>query len=91
MVFKRYSSPYSLFDELIETNQFSDFISTLNDKVIEDLEYELWLHKIYDKSFEQFKRDIIMSRDAQAGYMDETEIKTTVKKSNEILSSFKPQ
>ena len=40
---------------------------------------------------EQFKRDIIMSRDAQAGYMDETEIKTTVLKSNEILSSFKPQ
>ena len=91
MVFKRYSSPYSLFDELIETNQFSDFISTLNDKVIEDLEYELWLHKIYDKSFEQFKKDVIMSRDAQAGYMDENEIKTTVKKSNEILSSFKPQ
>ena len=91
MVFKRYSSPYSLFDELIETNQFSDFISTLNDKAIEDLEYELWLHKIYDKSFEQFKKDVIMSRDAQAGYMDENEIKTTVKKSNEILSSFKPQ
>ena len=91
MVFKRYSSPFSLFDELIESNQFNDFIVTLNTKYIEDLEYELWLHKVYDKSFEEFKKDISISRDAQAGYMDEEDVKATVKKSNEILSNFKPQ
>ena len=91
MVFKRYSSPFSLFDELIESNQFNDFIVTLNAKYIEDLEYDLWLHKVYDKSFEEFKKDISISRDAQAGYMDEEDVKATVKKSNEILSNFKPQ
>ena len=91
MVFKRYSSPFSLFDELIESNQFNDFIVTLNTKYIEDLEYDLWLHKVYDKSFEEFKKDISISRDAQAGYMNEEDVKATVKKSNEILSNFKPQ
>ena len=91
MVFKRYSSPFSLFDELIESNQFNDFIVTLNTKYIEDLEYELWLHKVYDKSFEEFKKDISISRDAQAGYMNEEDVKATVKKSNEILSNFTPQ
>ena len=91
MVFKRYSSPFSLFDELIESNQFNDFIVTLNTKYIEDLEYDLWLHKVYDKSFEEFKKDISISRDAQAGYMDEEDVKATVKKANEILSNFKPQ
>ena len=91
MVFKRYSSPFSLFDELIESNQFNDFIVTLNTKYIEDLEYDLWLHKVYDKSFEEFKKDISISRDAQAGYMNEEDVKTTVKKSNEILSNFTPQ
>ena len=91
MVFKRYSNPFSLFDELIESNQFNDFIMTLNTKYIEDLEYELWLHKVYDKSFEEFKKDISISRDAQAGYMDEEDVKATVKKSNEILSNFTPQ
>ena len=90
-MFKRYSNPFSLFDELIESNQFNDFIMTLNTKYIEDLEYELWLHKVYDKSFEEFKKDISISRDAQAGYMDEEDVKATVKKSNEILSNFKPQ
>ena len=91
MVFKRYSNPFSLFDELIESNQFNDFIMNLNTKYIEDLEYELWLHKVYDKSFEEFKKDISISRDAQAGYMNEEDVKATVKKSNEILSNFKPQ
>ena len=91
MVFKRYSNPFSLFDELIESNQFNDFIMTLNTKYIEDLEYDLWLHKVYDKSFEEFKKDISISRDAQAGYMNEEDVKATVKKSNEILSNFKPQ
>lgn len=90
-MFKRYSNPFSLFDELIESNQFNDFIMTLNTKYIEDLEYELWLHKVYDKSFEEFKKDISISRDAQAGYMNEEDIKATVKKSNEILSNFTPQ
>ena len=90
-MFKRYSNPFSLFDELIESNQFNDFIMTLNTKYIEDLEYDLWLHKVYDKSFEEFKKDISISRDAQAGYMNEEDVKATVKKSNEILSNFKPQ
>ena len=90
-MFKRYSNPFSLFDELIESNQFNDFIMTLNTKYIEDLEYELWLHKVYDKSFEEFKKDISISRDAQAGYMNEDDVKATVKKSNEILSNFTPQ
>lgn len=64
---------------------------TLNTKYIEDLEYDLWLHKVYDKSFEEFKKDINISRDAQAGYMNEDDVKATVKKSNEILSNFTPQ
>ncbi len=91
MVFKRYSNPFSLFNELIESNQFNDFIITLNQKYLDDIEYDLWLHKVYDKSFEEFKKDISISRDAQAGYMNEEDVKATVKKSNEILSNFTPQ
>lgn len=91
MVFKRYSNPFSLFNELIESNQFNDFIITLNQKYLDDIEYDLWLHKVYNKSFEEFKKDISISRDAQAGYMNEEDVKATVKKSNEILSNFTPQ
>ena len=91
MIFKRYSSPFSLLDPLIENNQLSDFITTIHNKYVEDLEYELWLHKVYDKSFEEFKKDMSISKDAQSGYMEDEDIKTTVKKSYDILSNFRPQ
>lgn len=91
MVFKRYSNPLSLFDELIENNQFSDFIDTLNDKYIEEFTYDYWIHKVFDKSFDDFKKEIKLSNDAQVGYMNEEDIKATINKSKDILSNFKPQ
>ena len=91
MVFKRYSNPISLFDELIENNQFSDFIDTLYDKYIEEFTYDYWIHKVFDKSFDDFKKEIQLSNDAQHGYMDEEDVKTTINKSYDILSNFKPQ
>ena len=68
----------------------SDFIDTLVEKNNEDLELKVWLHKVYDKSFSEFTKNI-HSQDAQIEEMDMEEAKTTVKKSYEILSNFQPQ
>ena len=78
-------------DSLIENNQFSEFISTMINIRDDELLFEVWLHKCYDKTFNEFKKDIQLSSDAQAGYMDEDDIKTTVKKSKDILSGFTPR
>lgn len=90
MVFKRYSNPFSLLDELIENDMFSGFIDTLLEKNNEDLELKVWLHKVYDKSFSEFTSKI-HNQDAQTDEMNVEEAKTTVKKSYEILSNFQPQ
>ena len=65
----------------------------INSKYIEELEYDVWLHRpeTYGKSFDDFKKDIHLSKDAQIGYMDGEDVKTTLRKSNDILSNFKPQ
>lgn len=76
---------------MIETNQLADFISTLKTKYVEDLEYDIWLHKVFNKSFEEFKEYMTISKDAQNGYMNENEIKTTIQKSADILGDFIPQ
>ena len=78
-------------DSLIEYNQFSEFISTMINIRDDELLFEVWLHKCYDKTFNEFKKDIQLSSDAQAGYMDEDDVKTTVKKSKDILSGFTPR
>ena len=91
MIFKRYSSPFILIDELIESNQFDDFIPTIINNRNDDLLFEVWLHKVYDKSFTEFKDSVDTSTIAQTEALTEDEIKTTIKKSKEMLSDFKPQ
>ena len=76
---------------LIENNKFSDFIITLNERYIEEFTYDYWIHKVYDRSYDEFKEEIRLSNDAQRGYMDIEDIKATINNSNEILSNFKPQ
>lgn len=91
MIFKRYSSPFILIDELIESNQFNDFIPTIINNRNDDLLFEVWLHKVYDKSFTEFKESVDTSELAQTEALTEDEIKTTINKSKEMLSDFKPQ
>ena len=76
---------------LIENNKFSDFIIALNERYIEEFTYDYWIHKVYDKSYDEFKEEIRLSNEAQRGYMDIEDIKATINNSNEILSNFKPQ
>ena len=76
---------------LIKNNKFTNFIMNLNEKCIEEDLYEYWLHRVFNKSYPDFKKDIQLSNDAQRGYMDVDEVKTVVQKSNEILSNFTPQ
>lgn len=68
----------------------SDYIDTLIDKYNEDISLEVWLHKVYDKSFSEFTKNI-HNQNAQVDVMDKEEVKTTIKKSYEILSKFQPQ
>lgn len=90
-MFKRYANPFYLFDNLIENNEFSDYISSVNSKYIEELEYDVWLHKAYNQSFNEFRDNIQLTRDAQSGYMNEEDVKTTIQNSSDILSNFTPQ
>lgn len=87
LIFRRYSNPFSLIDPLIEYNQFSDFIDTINEKVVEDMEFDYWLHKVYDKSFVEFKKQI---NEVVEVNMNEDEIKATLNKSNAMLANFDP-
>ena len=43
LVFKRYSSPFLLLDNLIENGRFLEFIMELLDMHEEEQIYELWL------------------------------------------------
>lgn len=90
LVYRRYSNPLTLLDSLIENEMFSDHIDTLNEKAIFDFEFDVWLHKVEDKSFNDWRKEIHSDVEARNVKIDKNELKTTVLKSSNILNSFEP-
>ena len=69
---------------------FSSHIDTLNEKVMFDFEFKVWLHKVDDKSFNDWRDELHSKAEARSIRIDENELKTTVLKSSNILNSFEP-
>lgn len=90
LVYHRYSNPLTLLDSLIDNGMLSDYIDTLNEKAVFDFEFDVWLHKVMDMSFDDWRKQIHSNVEARTVEMDETEIKTTVLKSSNILNGFEP-
>ena len=57
----------------------TEFINLENDRLL----WELYLHKVFDKSFEEFKSSFPVTQPKE-------DIETTVKDSKSILESFIP-
>ena len=75
------------------TGQFCDFIDnfieTINKEKKDEAEWEIFLHKIWDKSFSEFKEEITVKEENQS--MTTATIETTVAHSVNILKSFNPE
>ena len=89
LLFKRYADPFSLLNGYIQTSRFCEFINVLCEQKIEDDRWELYLHKVWDKSFAEFNESLNVTQ-AQV-QMSEFEVETTVKKSMDILGNFNPE
>ena len=51
LLFKRYASPFLLFDELIVNGQSFEFIQDMLKEIQEESIYKLWLYKGFDKDY----------------------------------------
>lgn len=99
LLFKRYASPFSLIDEMIHLERFSEFVSEFMDIYIEERDnkewWELYLHHPYlRKSFSDFKKEMTKANPEiqRKNYepFDESKLEATIKNSREILNSFNP-
>lgn len=84
-LFSKYADPFSLLDTVILAGRFWDFVLEFLDSQNEKMLWEFYLHKVFDKSFEQFKSSVI----PKAPVSNE-QIETTVKNSMDILQTFNP-
>lgn len=85
LLFHRYASPFLLLDQIIPTGDLSDFISTVWEIKDEEMQWQYFLSKVFDKSFEDFKETLKPQK-----VMSQEEIETTIKNSMAMMDSFIP-
>ena len=87
LLFKRYASPFVLIDTLIATSGLYDFIKKLDEIVIEEKNWEFFLHKIYDKSWEEFKE----FKESLKPVVENVSFNAVCDKSKNMLKNFTPK
>lgn len=90
LLFTRYASPFVLLDGLIMTNSLNSFVYDFFDFIIEErkekTEWEFFLHKIYDKSWSEFSKEIEQSENQKP-----VDLGATLVKSKNMLNNFTPE
>lgn len=89
LLFTRYASPFVLLDGLILTNSLNNFVNEffniVNEERKEKSQWEFFLHKVYDKSWNEFVNDIEQSENQTP-----IDLGATLVKSKNMLSNFTP-
>ena len=90
---KRYASPFSLLDNLIQAKQFNEWVEYfLNKQAQEDNDKKMWeffLHKVFDKSFDEWEKEAKTGQASNTvGVMDEAKKEEIIKRSEDILNGF---
>lgn len=86
LLFKRYASPFVLLDSLLLTSSCTDFIDEFFDFVNEDMVWEFFLHKVYDKSWKEFKDEMGEKHEEK-----QIDLGATIMKSKNMLKNFTPE
>lgn len=86
LLFKRYASPFVLLDSLISASSCTDFIDEFFNFVNEDVQWEFFLHKVYDKSWKEFRDGISEKHEEK-----QISLGATVIKSKNMLKNFTPE
>ena len=89
LLFTRYASPFVLLDGLILTTSLNNFVdeffNLINEERKEKSQWEFFLHKVYDKSWNEFVNDIETSENQTP-----VDLGDTLVKSKNMLSNFTP-
>ena len=92
LLFTRYADPIPFVDGMIQTGRFHEFVvnflKTVNKEKEDQLDWEFFLHKVWEGSFRDFKEDIDTNKRNQA--MSDQAMETTIKESMRILKNFNP-
>ena len=93
LLYQRYASPFSFIDGMLQAGRFTDFviefIKTTNKEKEEKYRWDIYLHRVFDKSYDEWINEVENSNKNQE--MTAGTIETTVQNSLNILQNFNPK
>lgn len=93
MLFKRYASPMTMLDKMIQTGRFlefvCEFIQIQNDEMMDQTRWEFFLHKVFNMTFQEYLAQT-EGTDGAGDMMTQDALEATVKESVGIISGFCP-
>ena len=91
LVFREYSSPFSLLDEIISNGMLNDWIYRFLKSHKESLQWEVWINKIHEQSWADYLAESEVNEDLVNASWGDTEIKATISDNFEMMQNFKPE
>lgn len=88
LLFREYASPFPLIDTVIRSGRFLDWIEQFLESHKEKIQWEYWLHKVYDKTWSDYLNE--NKADQSAVSMTKSDLETTITNSFDILQNFVP-
>lgn len=91
IAFSRYANPMLLFNQMIRTGRLTEFVNELikirNEENENQTLWELWLHKVYDKTYANFLNEVHPQKDTGEKLSDDV-VKATINESMGIINGF---
>lgn len=86
LLFRRYASPFALLDQMIRVGALGEFVELHNEEAREKATWEFFLHKVFDKSYQEFMDGLkAQETDPAPEGFDDLYVETTVRQSKQIL------
>lgn len=82
MTYHRYANPLPLLDEMIRFGCFSELVETIFREKETQQEWEYYLHKVWDKSFSDFRTQMKQETKARTEFDLETTLEDSMKFAN---------
>lgn len=90
MLFSRYADPISLVGGYIASGMMARGIDAFVDGYVEDQTRQVWLHKVFDKSYDEFKAGIKKEKGTKKTSLTKEQAGATISNSMKILENFAP-
>lgn len=95
LVFREYSSPFTLLDAVIASGRLVDWIDQFLDAHKQKIQWEHWLHKIHEKTWSDYLEEYKAEEETQKhlaalASWDRSGVEATVQTSFDMMRNFTP-